>query len=284
MRAIEVLLDGLIDYAGLYPPARLDMRSAIRNYLNYQEGKYGYALGRFVVDVKRIEELREAAGKSIGEISLSIVVSSASGWQDLSELADAGLCIEMVELKPVQPEEIASLDKGVPVGVSAFFEIPIQNNWADFIDAIMHAGTRAKLRMGGVTADAFPSTSDVASVLKELAVRGIAFKATAGLHHPVRSRHRLTYDADSPSGKMHGFVNLFCAAALTHFRGDVNDAERLVREEDPAAWDISDTTITWKSLCLSVSQVREVRRKFMNSFGSCSFEEPLRDLEALGWL
>jgi hypothetical protein len=121
-------------------------------------------------------------------------------------------------------------------------------------------------------------------MLKELARRGIAFKATAGLHHAIRSRHPFTYDVDSQSGVMHGFVNLFCAAALIHFRGDVDDAESLLKDEDTTAWEVNDTAIRWKSFGVSTSQVREVRRKFMNSFGCCSFEEPLQGLEALGWL
>ena len=284
MRAIEVLVEELIDYAGLYPPAGLDMRSAVRNYLNYRHGKYGYALGRFVVDLNHIGSLREAAGDSIDTLSLSVVASPASDWDKLAELADAGIRIEVVEVKPNLSGDVASLNKRIPAGVRAYFEVPMNNEATGFVEGIAGAGTRAKLRMGGVIAEAFPSTSSVARMLKELARRGIAFKATAGLHHAIRSRHPFTYDVDSQSGVMHGFVNLFCAAALIHFRGDVDDAESLLKDEDTTAWEVNDTAIRWKSFGVSTSQVREVRRKFMNSFGCCSFEEPLQGLEALGWL
>jgi hypothetical protein len=127
-------------------------------------------------------------------------------------------------------------------------------------------------------------TSDIVKVLRVLAARGIPFKATAGLHHPIRSRHCFTYEPDSPAGMMHGFVNLFCAAMLVYFGGDVSDAEVLLEEEDNVAWMISNDAIGWGSLRWSTAQVREVRQRFMTSFGSCSFEEPIRDLEALGWL
>ena len=65
--AIGTLLAGLIDYAGLYPPASLDMPSAVGNYLTYRRGPHAAALGRFVVGLDHIAALREAAGHSLLE-------------------------------------------------------------------------------------------------------------------------------------------------------------------------------------------------------------------------
>jgi hypothetical protein len=282
MKAIDALLEGFIDYAGLYPPAGLDMRSAVRNYLSYR--KHGHALGRFVVDLNRIGELRGVSGDSIGDLRLSVVGPPSADWASLPGLMDTGPRIESIEIKPARSEDIAFLSKCVPAGVTAYFEVPVDGHESDLSDAIAGAGACAKLRMGGVVAEAFPKISDAVKTLKLLAVRGIPFKATAGLHHPIRSRHRFTYEPDSPEGIMHGFVNLFCAAMLVYFGGDVSEAERLLEEEDKAAWEISDDAIGWGSLRWSTAQVREVRQRFMTSFGSCSFEEPIRDLEALGWL
>jgi hypothetical protein len=284
MRAIKTLLEGLIDYAGLYPPAGLGMHFAVRNYLNHRQGKFGYALGRFVVDLDRIGELRAVAGASIGELRLSVVVSPATDWAGLAELIEEGRQIESIEIKPAQAEDAGWLTKHAPSGVTTYIEVPVDRMALDLLDSFTGTGGRAKLRMGGVVAEAFPAASDAARMLKELADCRISFKATAGLHHPIRSRHPLTYKHDSPTGMMHGFINLFCAATLVYFGGDASGAERLLQEEDVASWEVSGDAIAWGSLRWNVAQMREVRLRFMNSFGSCSFEEPLRDLEALGWL
>ena len=76
MTALESLLAGIIDYAGLYPPASLDMRTAVRNYLNYGHSQHASALGRFIVDINRLTELREVAGDSTRHLRLSVLASA----------------------------------------------------------------------------------------------------------------------------------------------------------------------------------------------------------------
>ena len=80
MSAVTALLSGLIDYAGLYPPAGLDMRSAVRNYLSYRRGRNAMALGRFIVEVNRLEELRAVAGDSLRDMPLSVIASPKTDW------------------------------------------------------------------------------------------------------------------------------------------------------------------------------------------------------------
>src|SRR5690348_16103133 len=99
MTAIETLLAGLIDYAGLYPPAGLGMRTAVRNYLSYQDGSHAFALGRFIVDIARADELREGAGDVLGAIPLSVIAPTEVDAQKLSALIDRGFRIESVEIK-----------------------------------------------------------------------------------------------------------------------------------------------------------------------------------------
>jgi hypothetical protein len=109
----------------------------------------------------------------------------------------------------------------------------------------------------------------------------VAFKATAGLHHPVRAPQALTYAADSPRAVTHGFLNVFLAAAFA-WHGD-RDLEPVLAETDPAAFRFDDRA-HWRDRSLDAAQVRDARREFAHSFGSCSFDEPVRDLEALGLL
>src|SRR3954462_6649491 len=56
MKAVDALLAGLVDYAGLFPPAGEDMRTALENYAAYAKGPDRPALGRFIVPVTRWEE------------------------------------------------------------------------------------------------------------------------------------------------------------------------------------------------------------------------------------
>lgn len=284
MNAIDSLLAGLIDYAGLYPPAGLDMRSAVRNYLNYRQGRHAPVLGRFIVDLSRLVELREIAGHSIREMRLSVVGSTTADWDSLLPPIEDGLPIETIEVKVDKSVDIGRIRAELPPSLPIYFEAAAGTSYSELLDAISSAGGGAKLRLGGIVAEAFPSPQVVASLTAAIADRHIAFKATAGLHHPIRSCHRFTSEPASLSGMMHGFVNLFCAASLLFFFGELSDAVRVLEDEDPAAWSFTNDKIVWRDFKWNSEQVQSVRRKFLTSFGSCSFEEPLRDLETLGWL
>jgi hypothetical protein len=282
MSAIKAALQGLIDYAGLYPPAALDMRTAVRNYLGYRERKHAWMLGRFIVDMSRLDELREAVGEAPGDIRLSVLAAADADLSVIAGRRGDGFRIESVEIKCDTPLKIARICEHLPPDVECYFEIPIAQGCSHAPDAIAAVGARAKLRMGGVVADAFPTAQQAAERMCLLADREVAFKATAGLHHPVRSQHRLTYAADSPMGMMHGFINVLCAAAAIRFGGSRDDAVRVLEEEDASAFRVSDEEIGIHGFRWTTEQIREVR-EFFTSFGSCSFTEPIQDLEALGW-
>jgi hypothetical protein len=280
--AIETLLAGLIDYAGLYPPASLDMRSAVENYRKYRSAKHAFALGRFIVDVNRVDELVAAAG-DLREFRLGVIVSQPGDRDHLAKLIQQGVPIEAIEIKAGSRVDVERISRYLPEGVETYFEVPVEPVQPDVLCAISATGGRVKLRMGGVLPEAFPSSAAVARALAAFARAGLAFKATAGLHHPLRSNHRLTFSPESATGLMHGFVNLMCAAALIYSGGDAGEAEQILDEQDPAAWTLTPQVIAGRSHCWTADRLSETREKFV-SFGSCSFEEPIRDLEALGWL
>jgi hypothetical protein len=83
---------------------------------------------------------------------------------------------------------------------------------------------------------------------------------------------------------MHGFMNLCCAAAVLYFGGAESDAVQALQEEDCAAWQVDKDALRWRHLMWTADQIAILRREFFMSIGSCSFEEPIRDMEALGWL
>ncbi len=282
-RAIDALLTGLIDYAGLYPPASLDMRRAVANYLAYRSGRNSQVLGRFIVDIRRIDELRAAAGNHLGNLRLSVIVPPNADGACLAALLDEGLRIESVETKPLDVRSADQAGQNFPAQLERYVELPMEWLNGESFAPVASSGARVKLRMGGVVPELFPSPEAVACTLDALEHHKLAFKATAGLHHPIRSHHRLTYAADSPTGIMHGFVNLLGAAALIHFGGSATVAVQILEEQDPAAWTLSPEALSWRSRRWTFDQLSEARKRFL-SFGSCSFEEPMRDLEAMGWL
>jgi hypothetical protein len=284
MTAIDTLLAGLFDYAGLYPPASLSLHTAATRYLEHRSSPRASALGRFIVNLDRLDEVRAIAADSLGDFTLSVIAAENSDWAVLAKQIDSGLPIESVEIKCTQLYEIENIIQQIPHHVVAYFEVPIHANSVPALEAIQIAGARAKIRMGGVVPEAIPSVPDVAQMLKTLADLRLPFKATAGLHHPLRSKHLLTYHPQSPAGVMHGFVNLSAAAALLFFGGEVEEATRLLADENPVAWQVRADSLRWRDRSWTAGQLGTLRRDFFFGIGSCSFEEPIHDLESLGWL
>jgi hypothetical protein len=284
MSATECLLADLFDYAGLFPPTGLDMHSAVRNYLEYGRGAHKQALGRFVVEFDQFPYLFDAAGDYVHGMRLSLIAAADSDWTELRQLLDRGYKIEAIEIKPVEFSEVLCTFNRIPEGPTVYFEVPWDAQSPQVLEAVAAAGARAKLRMGGLRAEFFPCADAVANMLRGLAVHHISFKATAGLHHPLHSHHPITCASDSPIATMHGFVNLTCAAALVLFDGESEEVSRLLDESDPNAWHIAPDFIGWRSHQWSAKQLCTVRREFLMSVGSCSFSDPIGDLEALGWL
>ena len=136
-----------------------------------------------------------------------------------------------------------------------------------------------RLRSGGVTPDAFPSPADVARFVVACRDGGVAMKATAGLHHPVRA-------IDPATGfLMHGFLNVAGAAVLAHHLGlDGAAVEEVVADHDPAAFSLTAAAFRWRHLGAGSGAVDRARAELFTSYGSCSFREPVDDLVAMGVL
>ena len=284
MTAIDSLLAGLFDYAGLYPPASLGLRSAANDYLAHRRSKHAAALGRFILNLDRLDQFRLIAGDSLGDFQFSVIAAEDADWAALAKHIDSGLRIESVEIKCSEPSAIERITRKIPAGLTTYIEVPIHGNSQPALKAIHAAGARAKIRMGGVVPEAIPSVPSVAQMLETLADLRLPFKATAGLHHSVRSKHPLTYQPQSPIDVMHGFINLATASAIALSDGDIEDAQRALAEEDGTSWRVDAGTLHWRDYTWSIEELSTLRKQFFISIGSCSFEEPIHDLEFLGWL
>ena len=290
-------MNGLVDYAGLFPPANQGMREAVESYASYLLTGDRPALGRFIVPLARLAEFQAATldmlprGPEAEPWRLSVLIGDDfSGASDLisnfnrehgPESEEGQATIDAVELKAATPDEINRKHAQLPRGATIYFEIPLASDIASLVDAIAAASARAKIRTGGITTDAFPSPERVLDFLVACARKRVPFKATAGLHHPVRGAYSLTYEARSARGTMFGFLNVFVAAALL-FRGEnITLAREVLEESDAATFRISEHTIEWRGIKLSADELRNIRSEFAISFGSCSFREPVDELREL---
>ncbi|HYF62853.1 MAG TPA: hypothetical protein VD886_08550 [Herpetosiphonaceae bacterium] len=289
--ALHTLLSGLVDYAGLFPPARLDMPAAVNNYASYLRSPEVWALGRFIVPAARLGEFGHAYAdlpSPARQWRLSVLVDDvAAARPRLAAPRPPGSTqplIDAVEVKAAAPEAIRAAMDALPPGITAYFELPLGDGLDELVAALAATGGRAKVRTGGVTADAFPAPDGLLAFIRCCVEHGVPFKATAGLHHPLRAEYRLTYEPDSPRGTMYGFLNVFLAAAALHAGEDAAAAGRLLVESDPAslAWD--DAGVEWGGLRLDAAALGAARSGCAIAFGSCSFTEPIEDLRALGWL
>lgn len=282
--AIAGALHGFIDYAGLFPPAGLDVRTAVANYLDYAHANRAGMLGRLIVDTARIQEFHDAAAADLAQIPLSLLPASTTSPDQIARLIGEGLRIESIEVRAETPAHIERVMTGMPAHCNVYFEVPVGPDAPRFLDAIAASGARAKLRMGGLVPEAFPLPDAIVGILQQLIERHILYKATAGLHHPLRSQHPYTYLPGSTSGLMHGFINLLCSSAILEEGGAADEAVHVLNEQDPTAWHMNSDALRWHRRSFSIEQLRTVRETCLTSIGSCSFTEPVHDLETLGWL
>jgi hypothetical protein len=284
VNALDCLLSNLFDYAGLFPPANLSLSVAVENYRHYSTGPQKRYLGCFVVPVFQLSALHQMLIDSDCSLPLSVTGSDTNPWLDAGSGRLPALKIEAVEVKAESSAHISSLSRRLPAGIIPYFEIPVANVTRDILSVVSSCGGRAKLRLGGVNSAAIPDPDTVAVALQQVAISRLPFKATAGLHHPIRSFHALSSEPTAPRAMMHGFLNFCCASALLHFGGSLQDAAKLLAEEDPSAWRVANNCIQWRDAIWTTPQIAEWRRNALMSIGSCSFTEPFEDLEALGWL
>ena len=299
--ALRVLLARAIDYAGLFPPAQLDMPGAVAEYASYLASNDEWALGRFVVPAARLGELAAAASDTLPEPSRDLQPARRSSvvlGPDLAadvRVMDAFCAgearnpdawwggVDSVELRASTPDAIREAMRVVPGRYERYVEIPISGDVAPLVRTIREAGAYAKVRTGGTSADAFPASENVVRFLVACLREEVPFKATAGLHHPLRGDYPLTYEPGSACGRMYGFLNVFLATAFLASGLDAADARRLLEENDPAAVRLGSSEVSWRGNRLPVDRLA-ASRSFLKSFGSCSFREPIDDLTALGLL
>jgi hypothetical protein len=282
------------------------MGPTVANFARYRRSTERWMLSRLIVPVTRFPEFIEAADPLLPKTAdeagdepwpLSVLVAPASDRQIVADLerierfnarmedrefsrAHGRAAIDTIETKAATPKEIDRALEYVPDDIFAYFEIPADGDPRGLVATMASLDAGAKIRTGGLTADAHPTPEQLARFLKVCRAAEVPFKATAGLHHPCR------HLATDVGCMQFGFLNVFVAGCMlwNDDRMDEREIEMILVEERAAAFEFGPTGLGWRNRFLRFDDIAEARERFAHSFGSCSFEEPLQDLRALGLL
>lgn len=310
------LLDGIIDYAGLFPPAKLPMDEALARFVEHRSSNDGWMLARFVCPAARLDELEpliEAADPSQLPIAVSVLGRGGDTLESFLESVEhdtrsiTGFSARQTDRALVDVFEVRLPEAGgakVAVekawkqltldgsrSLTSFFEVSLLGEWRPRLPAAAaavrdtnrntgeHTRVGLKIRCGGLDASAVPEVTAVAAAIATCRATGVPLKATQGLHHPFR-HHDPELGAD-----VHGFINLFAASALAHVHDlPVTKLIEIVAETEPETFVVEPDRLAWREYGASSDEIAEARRSVLTSFGSCSFSEPRDDLRTLGFV
>ena len=241
--ARRALLAGLIDHAPTFPPASLPPDEALAEDARALASPHAWVLARLVWPASRLAEL---AGS---ERAVSAVLDEPLTPTAAIEAVEARFREQLDELRALAPE--------------AYVEIPVDDRLDEGLDALALRGLRAKVRCGGAVV---PTADELARFVRACRERGLVFKATAGLHHAVRSNGE------------HGLLNLLAAVVFA------GDEESALAESDAAAFTLDGSGFSWGGHVAGAEEAARARTDLLHSVGSCSFFEPVEELDALGML
>jgi len=300
--SLRALLDQAIDYAGMFPPCDLALEPALRNQASYVRSSEAWMLNGFVLPVEQFDAARQLLSDFDSHHPLRVAAlgpktTKADAFLDglyNTETAVRSFSRYDVDLVSIShfemllPEDVDSASliaaRSIVSELPVFWEAPPERAGQTIALIAGHnsdedmATFGYKLRTGGVTADAFPTSAQIARALVTAATHQLPIKFTAGLHHPIRQFR------DEVKTKMHGFLNVLGAAVLAaEHQWDADQAAMMLEDEDSGSFSFTDDFFAWGDWKIDTERL-QYHRKFVKSFGSCSFDEPRDDLRTLNLL
>lgn len=297
--SLRALLAHSIDYAGMFPPCSLNLEPALKNQAEYVRSPDAWMLASFVLAVGQFDAAKQILSQFDAQHPLRVAAlgpKTANAEAFLEALDDADAAIRSLSRHNVDLISISHLEMFLPQDVDlaslkearsilgdlpVFWEAPPETAeqtiaaLAEFNSDADSATFGYKLRTGGVTADAFPTSMQIAKALVTPATHQLPIKFTAGLHHPLRQYR------DEVQTKMHGFLNVLGGAVLAaEHRWDAKQTAIMLEDENVDSFSFTDDFFAWREWQIETKRL-QYRRQFVVSFGSCSFDEPRDDLRAL---
>ena len=298
--SFRALLTRSIDYAGMFPPCSLDLAPALKNQAEYARSADSWMLSAFVLPVAKFGE----AGRVVSQfdkqhpLRVSALGAKTDNFANFqTELKGAAETIRAFQNEHLDLVSVAQLEMVLPKDVdlgkltdagSVLADLKVQTFWetpAELADQTITLLARMKrpsfgykLRTGGVTADAFPSSVQIARAILASTRHHVPIKFTAGLHHPILQFR------DEVKTEMHGFLNVIGAGVLSaEHHWDEAQTVDMLEDQNAKSFEFHDTVFAWRDWEITLDRIK-ARRKFITSFGSCSFDEPREDLRQLGLL
>jgi len=286
----------------MFPPCSLDLEPSLKNQAQYVRSDDAWMLSAFVLPVTQFEAAKQSLSQFDPQNPLRV---SALGPKTddaaafLESLTKTDAAIRSLSAHNVDLVSINQLEMFLPHDVDlallrevrsivgtlpTFWEVPADKAERTIALLAEHNSEADapvfgyKLRTGGVTADAFPSSVQIARALLAPATHQVPIKFTAGLHHPIRQYR------EEVRTKMHGFLNVLGAAVLAaEHKWDGHQTSIMLEDENAGSFVFEDDFFAWREWKIDIKRLKD-RRKFVTSFGSCSFDEPREDLRVLGLL
>ena len=258
--SLRTFMNGLIDYAGLFPPADLPLNEAINEYFEQLKSEHSAMLNRFIIPISKLNDLDDFIPlfNSIGPLRLSVlggggktddeyltkINQNIANINEYRKKHSDKIQIDVIECKmatnspskSTMQDATALLNENGLTHYHEFTELPDvginystnedESSWDEVIVPTVELisemkGAGVKLRCGGVVKEAFPSIEQVAAMIQTCVLAKTPMKFTAGLHHPIR------HFADEYDEFMHGFINTFGAGIFaTTFPTPKNSQER----------------------------------------------------------
>ncbi|PZR56125.1 MAG: hypothetical protein DLM50_09020 [Candidatus Meridianibacter frigidus] len=305
MNAARALLSGLIDYAGLFPPAKLDMEHALAEYQTLRAGPCAWMGGRFIVPASRLAEF-DSHVEANSNFPLSVILDAGHDARSWFEQARQriGFVTSRLSASGVTRAEVLEIPMPAPAAARETFDAPVgqlsalmrnaglsdmpvyvelprvalrEERLPNAFAALARYGLRAKIRCGGAS-NLTPSTDELAQFILQAARHAVAFKATAGLHHA------LPYEEAPGEPNAHGFLNLLAASVFAWEAAAAELVPLILQERSWGAFVVTERELQWRDRAAALAQIENARRNGFVSYGSCSFQEPVGDLLALGLL
>jgi hypothetical protein len=297
--SLRALLAGSIDYAGMFPPSALDLEPALTNQAQYVRQPDSWMLNAFVLPVAQFDAAKKLLsqfdpGHPLSVSALGPKTENATAFR--AALAEITAAIRSLSAHNVDLVSINQLEMFLPADADmdllnearslvgdlpAFWEAPPERAEKTIALLAEHNSNADyptfgyKMRTGGVTADAFPTSTQIAPALVTPTTHQVPIKFTAGLHHPLRQFR------PEVQTKMHGFLNVLGAAVLAaEHRWNAGQAAAMLEDEDASSFQFNEEFFAWRDWKIEVPRLED-RRRCVTTFGSCSFDEPREDLRAL---
>jgi len=299
--SLEALLAKSIDYVGMFPPCSLALEAALQNQAQYVRSPDAWMLNTFVLPIEQFDAAKQLLSQfdpahPLRVAALGPKTANADAFLEALDEVDAAIrsfssnvdLVAMSHLEMFLPHDVdltlLKEARSIVGDLPVFWEAPpdIAEQTAALLaehNSDEDAATFGyKLRTGGVTADAFPTSAQIANALVTPATHQLPIKFTAGLHHPLRQFR------DEVKTKMHGFLNVLGAAVLAaEHRWDAKQAATMLEDENATSFSFGEDFFAWREWKIDIERL-QYRRRFVRSFGSCSFDEPREDLRALEFL